>query len=180
MTESLVLAALRCAGIAVLLALSVATAGAQTDELGEINKLIKASQFEQAAARIDQALTGKPKDAQLRFLKGVVLTDLKKSPEAVDVFLQLSGDFPELPEPYNNLAVIYASQGQYAKARAALDMAIKVAPSWGTAHENLGDVYVMLAEQSYDKAVQLEPHNTAAARKLSLSRDLAGHAAVKH
>jgi tetratricopeptide (TPR) repeat protein len=41
------------------------------------------------------------------------------------VFTKLTDDYPELPEPYNNLAVLYAAAGQYDKARAALEMAIE-------------------------------------------------------
>lgn len=162
--------------IAIALAASGVAAYAQADELQEVTRLLRTGQIEQASVRADKYLETKPKDAQMRFLKGVILTEQKKTPEAITQFIQLSTDFPELPEPYNNLAVIYAAQGQYEKARAALEMAIRVAPSWGTAHENLGDVYVKLAQQSYDKAAQLEPHNTNASRKLALARDLGGRA----
>lgn len=152
---------------------------AQADEAQEVAKLMRSGQIEQAAARADKFLETNPKDAQMRFLKGVILTEQKKPADAINQFIQLTSDFPELPEPYNNLAVIYAGQGQYEKARAALDMAVRVAPSWGTAHENLGDVYVKLAGQSYEKAAQFEPHNANVARKLILARDLDGQAAAK-
>jgi tetratricopeptide (TPR) repeat protein len=73
-----------------------------------------------------------------------------------------------LPEPYNNLAVLYASQGQYDNARAALEMAIRTNPSYATAHENLGDVYAKLASQAYSKALQLDSSNTGVQPKLAL------------
>ena len=96
---------------------------------------------------------------------------LASSPN-IAVFTKLSEDYPELPEPYNNLAVLYASQGQYDKARAALEMAIRTNPSYATAHENLGDVYAKLASQAYSKALQLDSNNTGVQPKLALIRDL--------
>ncbi len=57
------------------------------------------------------------------------------------MFTKLSEDYPELPEPYNNLAVLYAQQKQYDKARTALEMAIRTHPSYAIAYENLGDIY---------------------------------------
>jgi len=68
--------------------------------------------------------------------------------------------------------VLYASQGQYDKARSALEMAIRTHPSYATAHENLGDIYAKMASQAYDKALQLDKGNTAAQIKLNLIKDL--------
>src|SRR6185369_9445937 len=114
------------------------------------------------------------RDPQGRFLKGLILAEQNKASEAIDVFTALTKDYPELPEPYNNLAVLYAAQGQYEKARAALEQSIRTHPSYATAYENLGDVYTKLASQAYDKALQLDSSNSAAKSKLSLVRDLIG------
>jgi tetratricopeptide (TPR) repeat protein len=92
--------------------------------------------------------------------------------DAIAVFTKLTEDYPELPEPYNNLAVLYAQQKQYDKARTALEMAIRTHPSYSIAHENLGDVYAKLASQAYDKALQLDSSNSITQSKLSLIREL--------
>ena len=105
---------------------------------------------------------------------GLILTEQGRSKEAIEIFTKLTQDYPELPEPYNNLAVIYASQGQYDRARAALEQSIRTHPSYATAYENLGDVYAKLASQAYDKALQIDSSNTAAKNKLSLVRELVG------
>ena len=84
-----------------------------------------------------------------------------KPTDAIATFTKLTEDYPELPEPYNNLAVLYAGQSQFDKARAALEMAIRTNPSYATAHENLGDVYAKLASQAYNKALQLDAANAA-------------------
>jgi len=147
---------------------------ALADDLQEAQKLLKAGQHRQALALVDKALASSPRDANARFLKGVILTEQGKQKEAIDIFTKLTQDRPELPEPYNNLAVIYASQGQYDKARAALEQSIRTHPSYATAYENLGDVYAKLASQAYDKALQLDSSNAAAKNKLSLVRELTG------
>jgi tetratricopeptide (TPR) repeat protein len=91
--------------------------------------------------------------------------------EAMAVFSALSEDYPELPEPYNNLAVVYAQQKQYEKARTALEMAIRTDPGYALARENLGDVYARLASQAYDQALQLDPSNKVTQSKLSRLRE---------
>ena len=142
------------------------------DDLAEANKLVRQGQYAPAMERVDSFLAANPRDAQGRFLKGLILTEQGKTADAIAVFTKLTEDFPELPEPYNNLAVLYASQGQYEKAKNALEMAIRTHPSYGTAHENLGDVYAKLASQAYGKALQLDGSNTTAQSKLALIREL--------
>jgi Flp pilus assembly protein TadD/ketosteroid isomerase-like protein len=174
MNPVLRLAAPCAAALALLLALAVAPARA--DDIQDINKLIKAGQHAQAMDRVNQVLAKKPRDAQARFLKGVIFAEQNKPQEAIDVFSRLSQDYPELPEPYNNLAVLYAGQGQYEKARQQLEMSIRTHPSYATAYENLGDVYAKLASQAYDKALQLDSSNSTAKNKLSLIRELISRA----
>ena len=142
------------------------------DELQDIQTLVKQGNYPQALDRTNTYLASRPKDAQGRFLKGVILTEQNKTAEAIKVFTALTEDYPELPEPYNNLAVLYASQQQYDKARLALETAIQTHPSYATAHENLGDIYAKMASQAYDRALQLDKSNTAAQTKLSLIKEI--------
>ena len=160
--------------LAVALGLTLAAAPAWADEYSDVSRFIRAGQLTEATTAADRYLVGKPRDAQMRFLKGVILTEQNKANDAIAVFVKLTEDFPELPEPYNNLAVLYGQQGLYDKARAALEMAIRTNPSYATAHENLGDVYAKLSSQSYAKALQLDPNNAAVAPKLTVIRELFG------
>jgi tetratricopeptide (TPR) repeat protein len=144
----------------------------QGDPLQDANQLFRQGQFDRAMERVNAYLTTRPKDARGRFLKGLILTEQNKPNDAIKIFTDLSQDYPELPEPYNNLAVLYASQGQYEKARNSLEMAIRTHPSYATAHENLGDIYAKMASQAYDKALQLDRSNQAAQSKLNLIKDL--------
>jgi tetratricopeptide (TPR) repeat protein len=145
---------------------------AQPAELQEANRLLKSGQTQQALDRANAYLNGKPKDAVARFIKGIAQSELGKTNDAIMTFQGLTEDYPELPEPYNNLAVLYSSKGQFEKARVALELAIQTHPSYATAHENLGDIYAKLASQAYDKALQLDKANNTAATKLNLVRDL--------
>lgn len=151
-------------------------APAFADEPAEVTKLMRAGQLPAALTRVEQALAQHPRDAQMRFLKGLILSEQNKTNEAIAVFTKLTEDFPDLPEPYNNLAVLYASSGQYDRARTALESAIRTNPTYATAHENLGDIYAKLASQAYDKALQLDSGNVGAKSKLTMVRTLVGNA----
>ena len=145
---------------------------AQADDYTEVSQLVRNGKHADALARAEQYLATKPRDPQMRFLKGVIQTESGKTNDAIQTFTKLTEDYPELPEPYNNLAVLYAAQNQYDKARTALEMAIRTNPSYATAHENLGDVYARLAGQAYSKALQLDGGNTAVPPKLAFIRDM--------
>ncbi|MDD2711624.1 MAG: tetratricopeptide repeat protein [Simplicispira sp.] len=157
-----------------LMALSALLASplAQADDYSNVNQLLRQGKHTEALARADQYLASKPRDPQMRFLKGVIQSESGKTSEATATFVKLTEEFPELPEPYNNLAVLYASQGQYDKARIALEMALRTNPSYATAQENLGDVYARMASQAYNKALQLDTGNTAVQPKLAVIHEL--------
>lgn len=157
--------------LVIALCLSFA-AGVKADDVQDINQLFRKGDLDTALTRANQFLVKNPRDAQVRFLKGLILTDLGKSADAIQVFTGLTEDYPELPEPYNNLAVLYAAQGKYDAAKNALEMAIRTHPSYATAHENLGDLYAKMASQAYDKALQIDNSNKTAQTKLALIKDM--------
>ena len=162
----------RLSAIILGLALSASVSFAHAQSLTDVQHLMKQGQMAQALEKVDLYIANKPKDAQGRFLKGLILTEVGRTADAIAVFTKLTEDFPELPEPYNNLAVLYAQQKQYDKARTELEMAIRTHPSYSIAHENLGDVYAKLASQAYDKALQLDSSNTVTQTKLSMIKEL--------
>ena len=152
---------------------------ARADTYGDVNQLLRQGKSAQALAQAERYLADRPRDPQMRFLKGMAQSEGGQSAEALATFLQLTQDYPELPEPYNNLAVLYAGQGQYDKAREALENAIRTNPAYATAHENLGDVHLRLAAQAYEQALQLNTGNAAsgaAAAKLARLRALSAPA----
>ena len=155
-----------------LLVLVLAWGVARADDLLEARKLLRAGEREAAMKRVEAVLAKKPADQDARFLKGVILAEDGRVPEAMEVYQRLTQDYPELPEAHNNLAVLYAARGDLDRARQSLDMAIRTDPKYATAQENLGDVYIQLAARAYERAGQLDAGNRTAARKLALSREV--------
>jgi tetratricopeptide (TPR) repeat protein len=162
----------RCFQVLSLALVAGSVAPVAADELSDIQMLVRNRDFPQAMQKVDFYLVGKPRDPQARFMRGVILNGMGQYNEAIGQFSQLAADYPDMPEPYNNLAVLYAQQKDYDKARAALEAAIRVRPGYGIAYENLGDVYAKLAAQSYGRAVQVDKGNAQAQGKLGLAQNL--------
>ncbi len=138
----------------------------------EIQRLIQQGSFEKALVLTEEQLSINPDDVQTLFLKGLILARMDRLKESEAVFIDLTEKHPELPEPYNNLAVVYAASGDYDKAEEALRMAINTHPSYATAHENLGDIYAKMASQAYNNALKLDSTNQETKEKLSMISDL--------
>jgi tetratricopeptide (TPR) repeat protein len=152
--------------------------GVRADDYQDAGALFKQGQYNQAMEKVNGYLAQKPEDAKARFLKGLIATKQGNVSDAINIFQALTVDYPELPEPYNNLAVLYASQAQYDKAKVALERAIRTHPSYATAHENLGDIYAKMASQAYDRALQLDRGNTTTQTKLAMIQDLFAGGAI--
>jgi Flp pilus assembly protein TadD len=146
------------------------------NELQDIEKLYRAGDVQQALRKADEAIAAQPRAAQIRFLKGVMLSDLKRHAQAIEVFTALTQDFPELPDPYNNLAVLYAAEGQLQNALTALQTALRNDPKHRAARENLGDVHLALAVQAWTAAqVGSKGDDAGLQRKLKLAREIQAH-----
>ncbi|MEO7851593.1 MAG: tetratricopeptide repeat protein [Rubrivivax sp.] len=170
--------------LALCLALGLLCPAAWADEVQDIERLLRSGQAEQALTQVDAAIAQQPRAAALRFLKGVVLSDLNRPGQAIEVFVLLTQDFPELPDPYNNLAVLYAAEGRLDLALTALQQALRNDPQHLAARENLGDVHLALAVQAWDAAraqgAAITPStrtpgnvdNAALLRKLRLARQI--------
>lgn len=154
-----------------LLFASAGLGTAHADEATAIARLAQAGKSEEALKRINTLLARQPADAQVRFMKGVMLSETRPA-EAIAIFTSLTHDYPKLPEPYNNLAVLHAAAGQYDKAKAALDKALRTNPAYATAFDNLGDVHARLASQAYDKALQIQSGKPLTGTPLALVRTI--------
>jgi tetratricopeptide (TPR) repeat protein len=118
-------------------------------------------------SELDARIAAKPRDAQAKFKRGTVLAHLGRDDDAIAQFVELTQTYPELPEPYNNLAALYAKHGRYDEARAALETAVKASPGYGLAYENLGDLYLRLAAESYKRAKSLGSTSGASTQRLA-------------
>lgn len=138
----------------------------------QATRLAREGKPEAALSSLEASLKIHPRDPQLRFLYGVVMAEQKRTDDAIAVFEQLTQDYPELPEPHNNLAVVLAGRGDLDRARTALENAVRALPGYALAQENLGDVYLRMAARAYERAGQLDPRNADSRNKLALSREL--------
>jgi len=152
------------------LALLAGAGFAQAEDMASLTRLAAEGQASRAMEGVERLLLTRPNDPALRFFKGVLLTDAQRTADAVQWFERLTQDFPELPEPYNNLAVLYAGQGDYERARVALGEALRANPRYAVAQANLGDVHVQLAQQSYRRALGIDPSDASVAPKLAALR----------
>jgi Flp pilus assembly protein TadD len=157
-----------------LMAALVHAADPPADPARDIERLYRSGDAGLAAQRLDQALATQPGSPRLRFLKGVMLSEARREGEAMDVFERLTQDHPDLPEPYNNLAVLHAARGQLDRARELLELALRHDPGYFAAQENLGDVFARLAQRAYEKANANPQSEPSLQRKLRIARDLAG------
>ena len=120
----------------------------------EIEKLVKAQKYLEAIHRINELLVKNPLNVQLRFVLARLQIELKQYPAAQKTLIEITQQFPELAEPYNNLAALAANQGQWIDARDYLELALKLKPSYTIASANLGEVYTRLAAKAYIDAAK--------------------------
>jgi Flp pilus assembly protein TadD len=156
-----------------LAALLAATAApARADALADVQRLQAAGETGAALKEADKALLATPRDAALRFVRGVLLVELKRDDEALAAFQRMHEDYPELPDPLNNIAVLHAANGRLEPARAALEAALRNDAAHRAARENLADVYLRLAIQLWEGLASEIPGDTSLGRKLRLAREL--------
>ena len=157
-----------------LMAASLHAADAPADAARDIERLYRSGDVALAAQRLERALAAQPESPRLRFLQGVMQSETNREADAMATFERLTQDHPDLPEPYNNLAVLHAARGQLDRARELLELAVRHDPAYFAAQENLGDVFARLAQRAYEKAGAGPQAEASLQRKLRLARDLTG------
>ncbi len=148
-----------------MLGLCLQGLAAHADVYDEVERMIRNGQFEKASQASRQHLNKTPQDPQMRLLSSRVLDAQGKTEEATAILESLTLEFPELPEPHNNLAVLYARQGRTQDALISLNKAVAARPDYTVALENLGDLYLGMAMQAYQRARQTAAPSASAARK---------------
>ncbi len=152
------------------LASLTSTVKAQDEPVGsayqKVNRLIVAKNYTAALEFAKKHLKTNPSDPQMRLLKSRIFVAQNKIKDARAVLLGITQEFPEIAEPYNNLAVLYAQTGQLDQAKVALENALRINPNYQLALQNLGDVYRRMAHNYYSKALALQPNNNALKKKI--------------
>jgi Flp pilus assembly protein TadD len=132
----------------------------------DVRKLLRQAKYPQALLVVNKALATNSRDPQMRFWQGFIFEQLGQPDMALQIYLDLTREYPELAEPFNNLGVLYAAKGDYPNAKAALDNALRANPSYAVAHENMGDLLVNMARQSYERSLAVEPKQRTPAQKI--------------
>jgi len=122
----------------------------------EVQKAMGQRKWDQALEQIDTYLQERPRDPQMRFWRARLLEQLQREDEAFVVYEELAQDYPELAEVQNNLGVMYAARGNLGQAKLAFENALRNNPRYATAHENMGDIFLHLARQSFAKSAELD------------------------
>ncbi len=132
----------------------------------DVRKLLRQAKYPQALLLVNKGLANNPRDPQMRFWQGFLFEQLNQPDMAQQVYLDLTREYPELAEPHNNLGVIYAAKGDYPNAKASLDAALRANPNYAAAHENMGDLLVNMARQSYERSLSVDPKQRGIALKI--------------
>lgn len=155
-----------------LFALLGAAAPARADVYGDVQKLYRSGQAEQALAQADAYINEHPGDPQMRFVKANLLSSAGQAEQAQAMLTELTQEYPELAEPWNNLAVLYADSGRLKAAEEALESALRINPVYATALENMGDVRLRLAQQAYEQARKSGNTSSRVSHKIEVLRKL--------
>jgi tetratricopeptide (TPR) repeat protein len=129
---------------------------AVADGTPEIDAAIAQRNWQSALEQLDARITTNRRDVQAKFKRANALAQLGRDDDAIAAYTELTQDYPELPEPYNNLAALQAKHGHYDEARATLEIAVRANPSYALAYSNLGDLYLRLASSAYQRAATLD------------------------
>jgi Flp pilus assembly protein TadD len=137
----------------------------------EVQKSMGQRKWDLALEQIDTYLLERPRDPQMRFWRARLLEQLQRGDEAFAVYEDLAQDYPELAEVQNNLGVMYAARGNLGQAKLAFENALRNNPSYATAHENMGDILLHLARQSFAKSAELDPAAAISPQQKMLALD---------
>lgn len=145
---------------------------AHADDAGDIRTLLQRGESAAALARAEAAIAAQPRDAGLRFLRGVALIDLARDADALAHFEAMCQEYPDLPDAWNNVALLQVRAGRLEAGRVALQSALRADPSHRIARANLGLVYLMLAAEAWEQLAGTGPVDPALVRRLEAVRAL--------
>ena len=126
--------------VAIVVTAALATphaSAAATDDYTAIKQALATGQPQEAMRLVKAARGQQPKDVQLMFFEGVINAQLGETRAAIGIFERMAKDYPELPEPHNNLGVLELRRGNWREARASFEEALRHRPGYAEAMRNL-------------------------------------------
>ena len=138
----------------------------------KIQLLIENDKHKEALNLTEDYLSRNKSDIKFQFLKGLILARLNRYNDAEKIFYKMAEENPNLPEPLNNLAVIYSIQGEYSKAQEILKKALESNRNYETVYHNLSDLYAKVASRAYNQALGISQTERGPVEKLLFLREL--------
>jgi tetratricopeptide (TPR) repeat protein len=135
----------------------------------DLQLLIDQNLFAPAVVAGEELLVKHPGNARIQFLTAYAYQMDKQVDQAKKLYQSLIKDYPELPEPRNNLAMIYLDQGDSDKAIQILIDALNTNLAYSTAYKNLGKIYRGIASETYRRAVSDANQPEVAAPEIELA-----------
>jgi len=139
--------------IVIFLALLTTAVASAATSVKQVQQLLEQQKYVDAANAGEQLLLQSPEHARTRFLTAYAYQMSAQTDKAVMLYQDLIKDNPDLPEPRNNLAMIFLAQGDYDRASQLLVGALNTSPSYATAFDNLSQIYKGIASEAYRRAV---------------------------
>lgn len=155
-----------------LLAVASLTPSVLADTQSRAIELMREGQFERSLQITQRELEKDPGHPAVRFLKAYLEQGMGRQAAAIATYKGLIQDHPALPEPYHNLAILYAAQGQTELARSTLEQSAQASRSLANVHEQLVAVYAHMSMRNYRLALQLPDEGAAPTAALPLIRQL--------
>jgi hypothetical protein len=121
--------------------------------IADLKKLIDQENYSEAAETGEELLLKHPGHARIQFLTAYAYQYNQQNWKAAQHYKKVILQHPELPEPRNNLAMIYIDDGDYDKASRLLVDAINTRKSYAVAYQNLNRIYTSMASEAYKQAL---------------------------
>ncbi len=135
----------------------------------DLRVLVAGKKFAAAIETGELLLKQNPKRADVQFLTAYAYQMKRRTARATDLYKSLIRQHPELPEPRNNLAMIYLAKGDHDTASKLLVEAINTHNSYATAYENLSRIYTGIASEAYRRALSESSESAKYSQKIELA-----------
>jgi tetratricopeptide (TPR) repeat protein len=142
---------------------------AQAATLQEMQTELDSAQYARASTTGLELLRQQPDDPRLLFLTAFAFQKNNQAKQAIHYYQEVISAHPELPEPRNNLAIIYLQKGEYDEAVKLLIASLNTHPAYATAYKNLNTLYQGLASEAYRKALNDDVPPTNVLNKIQLT-----------
>ena len=131
-------------------------------KIQELLNLFKSKKFTDAEVLTRETIAMNPNNAFLYNFLGLILSELKRNDEAINIYkkgIKIDKNFSLF---YNNLGIIYQSRKEYKKAIIFYNKAAKLDKKLPEPHNNLGNIYRILNNEKkaisfFKQAINIKP-----------------------